>query len=626
MTPNEQLDKKLKMSQHDERADQTKLTSEMSELWIPPLRFSEQCLHLWERYLTDMDEVDIIDQKLQSIGDKIVSLNPGLCWRIFLFVSKGKNEKVERLKEEESALRLEKERKALEIKNLKCAIIEEASRWSNQEHDRDQGSILRESGKRDETEEALPKASLPSALPMAALPIALPMACLPKITPTVSSQRALPTASLPKALPTASLSKALPTASSTKTVHPTSRRKRTAKNARKTLADGASNQGVGPVTARTENSILFQEGDGSLLQPRLHDVQQNHHQQHEDHLHQKMLDLEKTTLYLERENCDLPKKLRDAQVSSKHQANELYRVKAELASEKQRSNRMQSQNDKLKSEVAMLKRDAKKSKASSEFVQWRLLQEESTKYLRLMEYLHQETFLEQSPTLARCIDEYRLVNNQSNQKVKLLDTKMIRNSSRPEELTPVGLTGNDFRTMTLEVDAKMVAIKAAMEQKVKFQLLNLRPPASRPIGDRNGVAMARPGMASGEGKRLFAVVDRVRSKFPTMTRDDILEKMMLVKNNNGGSVAEMTFSELIDQIRTVDSNSGSDKTNDECAICMEEMDCSDHLKIMNPCRHLFHRRCISAWLQSSRTCPCCRVEIVLPDNFAKLSKISIDRR
>ena len=119
------------MSQHDERADQTKLTSEMSELWIPPLRFSEQCLHLWERYLTDMDEVDIIDQKLQSIGDKIVSLNPGLCWRIFLFVSKGKNEKVERLKEEESALRLEKERKALEIKNLKCAIIEEASRWSS---------------------------------------------------------------------------------------------------------------------------------------------------------------------------------------------------------------------------------------------------------------------------------------------------------------------------------------------------------------------------------------------------------------------------------------------------------------------------------------------------------------
>ena len=101
VTPNEQLDKKLKMSQHDERADQTKLTSEMSELWIPPLRFSEQCLHLWERYLTDMDEVDIIDQKLQSIGDKIVSLNPGLCWRIFLFVSKGKNEKVERLKEEE---------------------------------------------------------------------------------------------------------------------------------------------------------------------------------------------------------------------------------------------------------------------------------------------------------------------------------------------------------------------------------------------------------------------------------------------------------------------------------------------------------------------------------------------
>ena len=43
----------------------------------------------------------------------------------------------------------------------------------------------------------------------------------------------------------------------------------------------------------------------------------------------------------------------------------------------------------------------------TEYVQWHCIHSESNKYLRLMEYLNQETFLENSPTLQRYIREYK---------------------------------------------------------------------------------------------------------------------------------------------------------------------------------------------------------------------------
>lgn len=55
--------------------------------------------------------------------------------------------------------------------------------------------------------------------------------------------------------------------------------------------------------------------------------------------------------------------------------------------------------------------------------------------------------------------------------------------------------------------------------------------------------------------------------------------------------------------------------DDDCAICKEAMTCAKKL----PCGHLFHKYCLRAWTERSRSCPVCRKQIrpdvdLNPDN------------
>ncbi|RKO97171.1 hypothetical protein CXG81DRAFT_3810, partial [Caulochytrium protostelioides] len=46
--------------------------------------------------------------------------------------------------------------------------------------------------------------------------------------------------------------------------------------------------------------------------------------------------------------------------------------------------------------------------------------------------------------------------------------------------------------------------------------------------------------------------------------------------------------------------------NDQrCSICLEDYTRGERL-ITLPCRHVFHKTCISMWLQSHKECPICR--------------------
>jgi len=50
-------------------------------------------------------------------------------------------------------------------------------------------------------------------------------------------------------------------------------------------------------------------------------------------------------------------------------------------------------------------------------------------------------------------------------------------------------------------------------------------------------------------------------------------------------------------------------SNEECAICQENMGADVSLRRINRCRHTFHQSCIDTWFQSSVTCPICRIDI-----------------
>eukprot|EP00045_Choanoeca_perplexa_P019749 m.3399 g.3399 ORF g.3399 m.3399 type:complete len:198 (+) comp5246_c0_seq1:24-617(+) len=78
--------------------------------------------------------------------------------------------------------------------------------------------------------------------------------------------------------------------------------------------------------------------------------------------------------------------------------------------------------------------------------------------------------------------------------------------------------------------------------------------------------------------------------------------------------------------------------HEECAICLtglvESTKPAQHRVSLKPCRHIFHKGCMDAWLRQSLTCPCCRAPLgdgrwtahctraVVPGKFKPRSKIS----
>lgn len=54
------------------------------------------------------------------------------------------------------------------------------------------------------------------------------------------------------------------------------------------------------------------------------------------------------------------------------------------------------------------------------------------------------------------------------------------------------------------------------------------------------------------------------------------------------------------------SLSGSISGSDTCAICLEEVEMeSGRIRCVLPCRHAFHRPCISKWISVKPNCPIC---------------------
>ncbi|KAF9604768.1 hypothetical protein IFM89_010309 [Coptis chinensis] len=51
----------------------------------------------------------------------------------------------------------------------------------------------------------------------------------------------------------------------------------------------------------------------------------------------------------------------------------------------------------------------------------------------------------------------------------------------------------------------------------------------------------------------------------------------------------------------------------ECAVCLNEFEDDETLRLLPKCDHVFHPECIDAWLASHTTCPVCRANLT-PDS------------
>jgi hypothetical protein len=47
----------------------------------------------------------------------------------------------------------------------------------------------------------------------------------------------------------------------------------------------------------------------------------------------------------------------------------------------------------------------------------------------------------------------------------------------------------------------------------------------------------------------------------------------------------------------------------DCVICMTAVDVSEKSYMVAPCDHVFHRDCLSQWMEVKLECPTCRTEL-----------------
>ncbi|XP_041370441.1 RING finger protein 24-like [Gigantopelta aegis] len=50
--------------------------------------------------------------------------------------------------------------------------------------------------------------------------------------------------------------------------------------------------------------------------------------------------------------------------------------------------------------------------------------------------------------------------------------------------------------------------------------------------------------------------------------------------------------------------------NDNCAVCLEEFQPKETITIC-PCKHGFHKKCLSEWLKQHNTCPMCKSDVTV---------------
>ncbi|CAJ2628016.1 unnamed protein product [Trifolium pratense] len=61
---------------------------------------------------------------------------------------------------------------------------------------------------------------------------------------------------------------------------------------------------------------------------------------------------------------------------------------------------------------------------------------------------------------------------------------------------------------------------------------------------------------------------------------------------------------------------GNNRDFCECAVCLNEFQQDEKLRIIPNCSHVFHIDCIDVWLQNNANCPLCRTSISLTNRFS----------
>lgn len=101
-------------------------------------------------------------------------------------------------------------------------------------------------------------------------------------------------------------------------------------------------------------------------------------------------------------------------------------------------------------------------------------------------------------------------------------------------------------------------------------------------------------------------IDLLRRFSPSRRREDLTAMYSPGTEPRGLDDAVIRLIPLI-QYRT--EGNREEKTFSECAVCLNEFQEDERLRIIPNCSHVFHIDCIDVWLQNNANCPLCRTSI-----------------
>merc|ERR1719186_1591942 len=143
---------------------------------------------------------------------------------------------------------------------------------------------------------------------------------------------------------------------------------------------------------------------------------------------------------------------------------------------------------------------------------------------------------------------------------------------------------------------------------------------------------AFPTPADGKAKSYIKLVTELKGHFLELSTTDALRYIHMLRRENNDKLSglmKQTIYERVGQFMRADRNMRMvDMDNDmdnNCSICLEDMAERDS-RMLNPCSHKFHNKCIDDWLAkpggTGNTCPMCRHFIVQEDKFPNLGHVS----
>lgn len=95
---------------------------------------------------------------------------------------------------------------------------------------------------------------------------------------------------------------------------------------------------------------------------------------------------------------------------------------------------------------------------------------------------------------------------------------------------------------------------------------------------------------------------------------NIYDEQSLLSNNNQYQVSikrdqndiKLILGNFFKKKNVIKNHPNYSNDTTQCAICLDNTDDNDYVRILPKCKHFFHKKCVDKWFRDNDSCPTCR--------------------